>query len=59
MAKSTVSSQSSPYRLNLPPADSRLGGLEDLLVSEDDLEDVGVVLELPELLELLEVHRAW
>lgn len=46
MAKSTVSSHSSPYKLNLPPADSflRLFDVDvDLDVDvDDDDEDVAV-----------------
>lgn len=50
MAKSTVSSHSSPYKLNLPPADSfrRLLDVDadvDVDVDDDDedvAEDVGV-----------------
>jgi hypothetical protein len=43
MAKSTVSSHSSPYKLNLPPADSlrRLLDVDvDVDVEVDDDEDV-------------------
>lgn len=47
MAKSTVSSHSSPYKLNLPPADSFLRLLDvevDVGVDvDDDDEDVVVV----------------
>jgi hypothetical protein len=46
MAKSTVSSHSSPYKLNLPPADSflRLFDVDDVEVDfDDDDEDVVAV----------------
>lgn len=44
MAKSTVSSHSSPYRLNLPPADS-LRRLDADDADDDDVEDVDVAVD--------------
>ena len=48
-----VSSQSAPYRLNLPPADSRLGDPTD---DPLDWDDAG---RESSLLGLLEYHRDW